>query len=85
MSRSPLLANRAAWHRAAVEWFSELFSPGEYATVILRQRPSGVRQLSRLAGYWCHPSGQRLLRAAFGIARDLKLDGRMAAYGERLK
>ena len=31
------------------------------------------------------PNDQRLLRAAFGIARDLKLDGRMAAYGERLK
>ncbi len=72
MSRSLLQSDRAAWHRAAVEWFSELFSPGEYATVILRQRPAGgVRQLSRLAGHWCHPSGQRLLRAANEAGSDV--------------
>lgn len=72
MSRSLLQSDRAAWHRAAVEWFSELFSPGEYATVILRQRPAGgVRQLCRLAGHWCHPSGQRLLRAANEAGSDV--------------
>ena len=72
MSRSPLRSGRAAWHSAAVEWFSELFSPDEHATVILRQRPGpGVRQLSRLAGHWCHPSGQRLLRAANETGSDV--------------
>ncbi len=72
MSRSPLLSGRPSWHRAAVEWFSELFSPGECATVILRQRPGrGGRQLSRLVGYWCHPSGQRLLRVANEAGSDV--------------
>ena len=33
-------------------------------------------------GRW--PNDQRLLRAAFGIARDLNLDGRMGAYRKRL-
>ena len=72
VSRSPLLSGRPSWHRAAVEWFSELFSPGECATVILRQRPGpGGRQLSRLVGYWCHPSGQRLLRVANEAGSDV--------------
>ena len=72
MSRSPLLSGPRAWHRAAVEWFSELFNPGEYATVILRQRPGpGVRQLSRLAVHWCQPAGQRLLRAANEAGSDV--------------
>ena len=72
VSRSPLLSVRPAWHRAAVEWFSELFSPGDFVTVLLRQRPGpGARQLSRLAGYWCHPAGQRLLRAANVAGSDV--------------
>ena len=72
MSRSPLRSVRADWHRASVEWFSELFSPDECVTVLLRQRPGpGSRQLARLAGYWCHPAGQRLLRTANAAGSDV--------------
>ena len=60
-------------HRLSVEWFSELFSPEDRATVILRPRrgPGEARQLSRLVGYWCHPTGQRTLRLANESGSDV--------------
>ena len=66
------LSGRASWHRSSVEWFSELFSAQELATVVLRDRRGpGSRQLARAAGHWCHPSGQRLLRSANDAGSDV--------------
>ena len=50
----------------------ELFGAEELATVVLRDRRGpGSRQLSRAAGHWCHPSGQRLLRSANDAGSDV--------------
>ena len=73
MSTSSRLPERAAWHRASVEWFSELFAPEDHATVVLRDRGpgGGAVQRTRTAGYWRHPSGQRKLREANDAGSDV--------------
>ena len=66
------VSGRASWRRSSVEWFSELFGAEDFATVVLRDRRGpGSRQLSRPAGHWCHPSGQRLLRSANDAGCDV--------------
>ena len=69
---SPLLSKRASRHHSSVEWFLELFSEKDVATVVLRdRRGSGSRQLARAVGHWCHPSDQRLLRSANDAGCDV--------------
>ncbi len=73
MSDPPRRTGQAAWHRAAVEWFSELFGSEDHATVVLRDRGAqgGVVQRTRAAGYWRHPAGQRMLRQANDAGSDV--------------
>lgn len=73
VSGSPRLTGPAAWHRVAVEWFSELFAPDDHATVVLRNRGAGggVVQRTRAVSYWCHPTGQRMLRQANDAGSDV--------------
>ena len=73
MTGPRLLSGPRSWHRLSVQWFSELFSPEDCATVILRPRrgPGKPRQMSRLVGHWCHPTGQRVLRVANESGSDV--------------
>ncbi len=61
-----------SFRHPSLEWFAELYGTSDRTTVLLVHRESGIsRQLSRVAGHWRHPAGQRLLRQANDAGSDV--------------